>query len=178
MLKKRSGKKENRYPGERVFAVDQDEVIKEVKKIASPLCEDEGIRLLHVEFQREPGGKILRLYIDKSGGVDLEDCVNISRQLSDILDIRFETKGSYRLEVSSPGSERPLQEKKDFEEAIGQMLRIRTSKKTCSQKVYKGILKEVSEHSILLLKADEVVAIPFEGIIRARIVENSGEHKC
>jgi len=78
-----------------------------VKDLAEPLCESEGVELVYVEYQPEAGGMILRLYIDKPEGVTVDDCIYISRQLGDILDVNLENAGAYRLEVSSPGSDRP-----------------------------------------------------------------------
>ena len=84
------------------------EIIAQTKSLAQRLCEAEGMELVHVEFQREAGGRVLRLYIDQPGGVTLNDCVNISRQMGDLLDVNIENMGPYNLEVSSPGTDRPL----------------------------------------------------------------------
>jgi ribosome maturation factor RimP len=65
----------------------QREFVDSVTRLAEPLCTAEGMELVHVEYQREPGGLTLRLYLDKPGGVTLDDCVEISRQLDDILDV-------------------------------------------------------------------------------------------
>ena len=83
-------------------------IIGRIEALAEPLCESEGLELVHVEYQREAGGRILRLYIDRSGGVSLDDCVSVSRQLNDLLDVKLEDIGPYTLEVTSPGPERPL----------------------------------------------------------------------
>jgi ribosome maturation factor RimP len=83
-------------------------MVAKVWRLAEPLCLSEGLELVHVEYQREPAGRTLRIYLDKPGGVTLDDCVNISRQLSDLLDVGLETEAPYRMEVSSPGIQRPL----------------------------------------------------------------------
>ncbi len=85
-----------------------------VKELAEPLCESEGVELVYVEYQPEAAGMILRLYIDKPKGVTIDDCIYINRQLGDILDVNLENAGTYRLEVSSPGPDRPLCKKIDF----------------------------------------------------------------
>ena len=69
-----------------------------VKELAEPLCESEGVELVYVEYQPEAGGMILRLYIDKPEGVTVDDCIYISRQLGDILDVNLEGAGTYRME--------------------------------------------------------------------------------
>ena len=101
-------------------------IIKQVKALAESLCESEGLELVHVEYQREPGGKILRLYIDRVGGVALDDCVNVSRQLNDLLDVHLDNIGPYNLEVTSPGPERPLSKLQDYERFKGRKAKIKT----------------------------------------------------
>ncbi len=84
-------------------------LLPDIWRIAEPLCLSEGLELVHIEFQREQAGRTLRLFLDKPGGVTLDDCVNISRQLSDLLDVSLdEETPPYNLEVSSPGVPRPL----------------------------------------------------------------------
>ena len=90
-------------------------MVTQANKLAAPLCEAEGVELVHIEYQQETGGRILRLYIDKPGGVTLDDCIIVSRQLSDLLNVKIETEETYRLEVSSPGPDRPLGNALDFE---------------------------------------------------------------
>ena len=82
--------------------------------LAEPLCESEGLELIQVEYQRESAGRILRLYIDKPGGINLDDCVGVSRQMGDILDVHLQELGPYNLEVTSPGSGAPSGEKAGF----------------------------------------------------------------
>src|SRR6056297_3921375 len=81
---------------------EEREIVSRVWVLADPLCAAEGTDLIHIEYQREAGGRILRLYIEKPGGVSLDDCTAISRQLSDILDIKLSAQAPYTLEVSSP----------------------------------------------------------------------------
>jgi len=149
-------------------------IVARVKALAEPLCASEGIELVHVEYQPEAGGMILRLYIDKLGGVTLDDCTYISRQLGDILDVNLESKGAYKMEVSSPGPDRPLGKKTDFERFKGSIARIRTHKPFNGQKNFKGVLLGVSDEMVKLLVDNKDVAIPFNEIAGARLV-NYGE---
>ena len=80
--------------------------------LVKPVCEAAGMELVLAEFRREPAGRILRLFIDRPGGVTLGDCAHISRQVADLLDVSMEGIGPYSLEVSSPGINRPLVKKK------------------------------------------------------------------
>jgi ribosome maturation factor RimP len=110
--------KRRQAPGDRQMdreAIKRQRTVAEmVARLADPVCQSEGMELVHVEFQREPGGLTLRLYLDKPNGVTLDDCVAISRQLEDILDVHARDIPPYRLEVSSPGIERPVGKLADF----------------------------------------------------------------
>lgn len=141
-----------------------------VSRLAEPLCTSEGMELVHLEYRREAGGRVLRLYIDKPGGVKLDDCVSISRELSDILDARADTDAPYRLEVSSPGVERPLGKLDDFQRFSGKKTKIRTSKAIEGRKNFTGILKGVVERTVQIDIDGDIVAIAHDNISRARLV--------
>ena len=99
-----------------------------VEGMALPVCAAEGLELVHVEYLREADGRKLRLYIDKPGGIGLDDCVRVTRHLSDLLDVELEENyGPYNLEVSSPGPDRPLVKPADFERFKGNTAKIRTT---------------------------------------------------
>jgi len=153
-----------------------EEVIALVNTLAGPLCENEGMELVHVEYQREAAGWVLRLYIDQPGGVRLEDCSRLSRQLGDLLDVTVENIGPYNLEVSSPGINRPLGKTSDYERFKGNMARIRTSMPIDRQKKFEGILSGLKDGVVTLLIDDKTVAIPFQTITRARLVNYNGEN--
>lgn len=144
-------------------------MVSKVGTIAEPLCESEGLELVHVEFQRESAGWVLRIYIDKSGGVTLDDCAGVSRQLGDILDVGLGNIWPYHLEVTSPGEHRPLGKLRDFERFQGRLAAIKTREPIDGQKNFKGILKETSGETVHLLLEDKTVTIPFHGIVRARL---------
>ncbi len=154
----------------------------DIRTIAEPLCEAEGMELIHVEFQRETGGRVLRLYIDKPGGVMLDDCVHVSRQVGDILAVDLGDIGPYHLEVTSPGPDRPLGKARDFERFRGDKVKIRFRLPQADQegqkwndappaeKTVQGILQGMSEGSVRLLVHDRTVSIPVQEITRARIL--------
>lgn len=148
-----------------------------VREIVEPLCETEGFELVHVEFQPEAGGRILRLYIDKPGGITLDDCAGISRQVSDLLDIYFESLGSYNLEVSSPGQERPLGKKSDYNRFKGRKVKIKTSQPINGQKNFKGVLSGISDDVVSVSVDGQAVVIPYGKIRKARLVTH-GENEC
>ncbi len=179
-LVKKFKKNKTKKPGfqESSFTVESRiKIAASVKDLAEPLCESEGIELVYVEYQPEAGGMILRLYIDKPKGVTIDDCIYISRQLGDILDVNLEGAVVYRLEVSSPGSDRPIWKKNDFNRFKGSVARIRTCRPFDGQKNFKGVLLGISDETVKLMVDNKNVAIPFKEISRARLV-NYGENRC
>jgi ribosome maturation factor RimP len=163
--------------GERVrlFPTPMKEFLLQVCRIVEPVCESEGMELVHVEYQKEPAGRILRLYIDKPGGVTLEDCAATSRQVSDLLDIYIERKSSYHLEVSSPGTNRPLGKLEDFNRFKEYSVRIKSFLPINGQKNFKGTLKGVEDGAVKIMVNDQPVAIDFENIAKARLINHIGE---
>ncbi len=146
-------------------------IVRRVWQVAEPLCLGEGLSLLFVEFQREPGGRTLRLYLDKPGGVTLEDCTAVSRQLSDLLDVELETDLPYRLEVSSPGPQRPLAKPADFERYSGRRIKIRTARPIEGQKNFTGTLVTFDDGIVHLATRNKSVAIDFNDITKALSVD-------
>jgi ribosome maturation factor RimP len=156
-------------------AKKEKDIIKQVEALADPLCDSEGLELVHVEYQREPGGRILRLYIDRAGGVTLDDCANVSRQLNDLLDVYLNDIGSYNLEVTSPGPERPLSRLQDYKRFKGRKAKIKTWQPVNDQKNFTGIILGVAAEQIKLSLNEKTVVIPFGDISRARLVDVDGE---
>lgn len=168
--KKGSGGKESaRISPEKVRMI-----IEKTIDLAEPLCESLGIELVHVEYQREPGGRILRIYIDRPGGVRLEDCVQVNRELGDLLDVSLEDAGAYRLEVSSPGTDRPLGRPADYDRFKGNEAKIRTVTPLDGQKNFTGTIKGIAEDRVVLDTQKGTVHIPLSQIARARLVDYNG----
>jgi ribosome maturation factor RimP len=149
-------------------------MIAQAKDVLDPLCTAEGIELVHIECQREAGGRILRLYIDRPGGVTLDDCSNISRQSSDLLDVFLEDAGPYNLEVSSPGPNRPLGKRLDFDRFKGNRVTIKSASPVGGKKKISGILLGISEDMVNVSTGDQTVAIPYHEILTARL--SGGTH--
>ncbi len=156
-------------------ALAQKDVLSLAWRLAEPICTAEGVELIHVEYQREPSGRVLRIYIDRPGGITLDDCTTISRQLGDLLDIKLEGEASYTLEVSSPGPERPLSRLSDFERFTGKTARIKTALSIDGQKNFKGVLSKIADGHITLITATKTVVIPLQEIKRARLVHSNGD---
>lgn len=146
------------------------EVIERVKSIAIPLFTELELELVDVEFRREAGGWILRVYLDKSGGVTLGDCQRVSEELSDLLDVENLINHPYTLEVSSPGLNRPLGREADFLRFAGQRARVTTSQAVAGQRRFLGVLKGCEDGRVVLEREDgTVVSIPYVLISKARL---------
>jgi ribosome maturation factor RimP len=133
------------------------------------------MELVHVECRSESRGRILRLYIDKPGGVKLDDCVIISRQVGDLLDVYWDEEGAYQLEVSSPGPERPLGRPDDFNRFKGERVQIRTALPVNGRKKWTGVLAGLHDKVVTLRMADASIAIPLVEITQARLIGYQGE---
>ena len=126
-----------------------------------------------MEYVKEGADYYLRVYADKEGGIGIDDCVDISRQLEKKLDEEDFIKEAYILEVSSPGLTRVLKKDKEFEKSIGRLVDIKLYKALNGQKELQGILKSFDEKSLTFNISDEDVAIDRNDIsvIRLAFVE-------
>ena len=130
-----------------------------------------GYELVGVELiSQGKGGKLLRLYIDHEDGINLDDCVQVSHQVSGVLDVEDPIRENYRLEVSSPGLDRPLFELSHFARFIGHKAKIKTHAKIEGRHRFTGILREVQDAVILIEDEGTVYRIGFDQIESARLV--------
>jgi ribosome maturation factor RimP len=174
---KKGAKKGSRTPPRNAVApvVALKAFLSQVNRIAEPVCEAEGLELVHVEYQKEPAGRILRLYIDKPGGVTIDDCAAVSRQVGDLLDVYTEGDEPYSLEVSSPGENRPIGKPEDFNRFKGHRIRIKSGQPINGQKNFTGTLMGLEAQSVQLKIRDQIVAIDLEQIAKARLINFIGE---
>jgi len=149
----------------------EQKVIDQVWSLAEQLCDSEGLELVQVEYQRESAGRILRLYVDKPDGIKLDDCVGVSRQLSDILDVNLEDVGPYSLEVTSPGPERPLAKKKDFDKFKGNRVKIKTYQPLNGRKNFTGVLLGITGDEVSLRVDEQTITLAVADISKARLIE-------
>lgn len=120
-------------------------------QLAQPLVEQAGCTLWDVEYVKEAGSWFLRIYIDKEGGVSIEDCEAVSRPLSDKLDEVDPIEGSYTLEVSSAGADRALKKPEQFRQFIGTEVEVRLYRPRDGRKEHVGILSEYGEDGSVTL---------------------------
>ena len=121
-----------------------------VAELAAPVAAEFGCELWDTEYVREAEQWFLRLYLDKVGGVDILDCENVSRKVSDLLDEVDPIEGSYVFEVSSAGAERQLKRPSDFERFIGSPVLVKTYQNRDGRKEFPGVLKGYEDGDILL----------------------------
>ncbi len=146
------------------------EVVERVHRVAHPILADRGLELVEVEFRREARGWVLRLYMDRPGGVTLTDCERVSQELGDHLDVEDLIDHPYHLEVSSPGLDRPLTRDADFLGFVGKAARITTHEAVEGQRNFRGRLAGLAEGGVLLDLADgRQVRIPRGLIAKARL---------
>ena len=137
-----------------------------LENVVEPVVAGMGYEL--VDLQASNGGRLLRLFIDKPGGIGLEDCAAVSRQLSRVLEV--EGVDYDRLEVSSPGLDRPLRKASDFERFAGQRAEVRMRRKDESgQRRFVGVLKGVADGRVNLELDGKVVALALEEMERAKL---------
>ena len=123
-------------------------------QLLEPVVSGFGFELVDVEYVKEGGTWYLRAYIDKPGGITVDDCEAVSRAFSDILDEKDYIADSYVFEVSSPGLGRPLKKEKDFARSLGEEVEIRTYRAVDRQKEFEGILKDYDENTVTIVYED------------------------
>jgi ribosome maturation factor RimP len=149
--------------------VNADRIITAVESFARPVLDDMGLELVEVQFRRESAGWLLRLFIDREGGVNVDDCASISRQISAYLEVEDLIEHAYNLEVSSPGLERPLKKKEDFVRFVGRKARIKLKEPIDGQRVFFGLLGPVDGNKIMLDVDGQQMEIDLNAVARARL---------
>jgi len=129
------------------------------EQLLQPIIDSHGFELVDVEYVKEAGTWYLRVYIDKPGGITVDDCEVVSRTFSDILDEKDYIEDTYIFEVSSPGLGRPLKKEKDFARSIGEEVEIRTYRAIDRQKEFIGILKEYDKDTVTIEYEDETTQV-------------------
>lgn len=145
-----------------------DALIDQISGIVKPFAEELNYEIYHIEYVKENGDYYLRIYIDKDGGITLNDCEALSRRISDAMDEKDPIKDPYYLEVSSPGLNRGLYCDEHFRRFIGREVLIKFVKAIDGTKNVKGILKEVNDESIVV-ESDSLITISKDNIKFANI---------
>lgn len=145
------------------------EIETKVEAMVLPIIEEHQFELVDVEYVKEGANWYLRVYADKEGGINIDDCVLISRALEEKLDADDFIADAYILEVSSPGLGRPLKKEKDFIRSIGESIDVKLYKAIDKQKEFTGILKEYSDGHVVITIDEEDVTFETKDIANARL---------
>jgi len=144
-------------PGDSVDSVDAVDVVGQIRTMASRVAESYGLEIFDVQFRREAHGMVLRIQIDRPGpagtadeSVSVDDCANVSRDLSAMLDVEDVVPSQYTLEVSSPGLDRPLRRAEDYQRFVGRRAKLVVRQAVDGQKFFRGTLGGIDAGDVLI----------------------------
>lgn len=148
-------------------------VTETVEELVLPIVEEMNLELVDIEYVKEGSAWFLRVFVDKEGGIDIEDCGTVSEKLSERLDELDPIPHNYFLEVSSPGAERPLKKKEDLEKSVGKYVHVKTYEPLDGLKAFEGELLsfdgETLTISMTIKTRKKEVAIPYPKVAKARL---------
>jgi ribosome maturation factor RimP len=145
------------------------EIVDRVRAMIHPIILDEGMEVVDIEYRKESGGWVLRVILDKEGGVTLDDCSRVSQEVGRSLDVEDILQTSYTLEVSSPGLTRPLKTEKDFTKYLHRMVKVKTVDPIQNRRQFKGRLQGVSEKGVEILVDGRIYQIPLSNVAKANL---------
>lgn len=147
-----------------------EEIKKRIEELVQPLVVAQGVELVDLELLRSRRGRsILRLFLDREGGITLEEIARLSRVVGDLLDVYDLIPESYHLEVSSPGLTRPLKKPGDYQRYQGRLARITTRGARNGRQVFQGILQGLEDEVVCLQEGETVHRLPLAEIAKARL---------
>lgn len=144
-------------------------MIDKLKTIIQPILDKEQVELVDIIYRPESGGNVLRLLVDKEGGIKLAECIALNEKIGMVLDESNVINEKFILEVASPGIDRVFKVKRDYERAVGRILRVTLNERILEKMEYIGRLLEVLDNSIKIdVPKKGILDIPFDKIVRAR----------
>ena len=146
-----------------------------VEKLLQSKINELGYELYDVEYAKEGKNYFLRIFIDKDGGIDLEDCERVNDGIIDLLDEADYIKEQYFLEVSSPGIERVLRKEKHFDSAMGETIQVKLYKPVEKKKEIEGILTGYDEDTITMTYENDEISVPKNNIAQIKTKHNWDE---
>ena len=142
----------------------------ELENLLGPTVRDLGYELLGVEYLPQGRHSVLRLYIDRPEGITIDDCECVSREVSAVLDVEDPIRGEYHLEVSSPGTDRPLFRPEHYRRFRGQRCKLRLSEPVEGRRNYRGVIQDANDEYVSLEVDGETVSLPFGLVEKANLV--------
>ena len=146
------------------------EIKQKLEELIQPLAEAQGTELVDLEFHRSRRGRsVLRLFLDREGGITLEEIARVSRLVGGLLDVYDLIPESYHLEVSSPGLTRELKSLRDYQRYIGRLVRITTHSALEGKQVFRGILQGLEDDTVCLKEGETIYRLPLPEVAKARL---------
>jgi len=146
-----------------------ENLLQEVRQVVEPILESQGLELVDLEYQRGSQGWVLRIYLDREGGVSLDDCAGISHEVGAVLEVKDLIPSSYTLEVSSPGLTRPLKKPEDFNKFRNQMVKIKLYEPLDGRRNFKGTLLGLEGDRVRVEVEQQVYELPLQRIAKANL---------
>ena len=140
-----------------------------VEEMIEPYLTEQGFELVDVEYVKEGGSYFLRIYVDKEGGIDIDDCGQISEYMSQKLDENDPIEEAYFLEVSSPGAERPLKKAEEVLKAVGKDVFVTTYEPINGSKEFEGKLLSFENGELVIAFGKKQAAVPYDKVASARL---------
>jgi ribosome maturation factor RimP len=145
------------------------EVVDRVRALVEPILLSEGMELVDIQYRREARGWVLRLFVDKEGGVTLDDCSHVSQEVGRSLDVEDFISIPYNLEVSSPGLNRDLKTEKDFIRYRNRLVSVKTFEPVEKRRHFKGRLLGVFDNQVEMEIDKEIIHIPLSNVAKAHL---------
>ena len=146
-----------------------EKLLGEIRQVVEPILHSQDLGLVDLEYQRESRGWVLRIYLDREGGVTLDECAEVSREVGAVLEVKDLIPNPYVLEVSSPGLTRSLRKPEDFNKYRNRLVKIKLYEPLEGRKNFKGTLLGLEDERVLMDIEGRVYELPLQGIAKANL---------
>jgi ribosome maturation factor RimP len=141
-----------------------------VASLVEPILQEMDFELVDVEFLHSQGRWILRLTIDREGGITVDDCAKVSRELGDLIDVKDLIRQRYFFEISSPGLDRPLKKEKDLLRALGKKIKVTMKTPIQGRRNYSGLLTDFADGTLYMEMEQGEAALPWAQVQKANLI--------
>jgi ribosome maturation factor RimP len=146
-----------------------EKLLQEVREVVEPILQSQGYELVDLEYQRESRGWVLRIYLDREGGITLDDCTGVSHEVGAVLEVKDVIPNAYVLEVSSPGLTRPLKKPEDYNRFRNQLVKIKLFQPLDGRRNFKGTLLGLEGETVRVEAEGQVFEMPLQSIAKANL---------
>jgi ribosome maturation factor RimP len=151
------------------MASPKNQLLEKIEALATPVLAEHQAELVNLEYLHEHGNWVLRFFVDKPGGITLDDCATLSDHLGRTLDATDPIPQGYSLEVSSPGIFRPLRKEKDFRQFLGERVEVKLCAPIEGRRNFRGTLTAADPENVTVIVEGKTVVLPFSGIAKANL---------